>query len=182
MREFTRTTGAVAALLILWAGTLCAQHSYSEEHMGLLHTIATDAGEYCMIGTVAISYTVTNVTAEPIVLELGEGGHPIFHYVFDPEMFLVYAEPSAGLPVTWTDTLDPDESYFLGSEWDMIDYGDWPWFPIDEPGTYTVQGRLGAFWPEGIGLEVNLPIEILDCSAGVEELEGSWSRIKALYH
>lgn len=168
------------ALLAVAAALTQAEHSVTEEHAGLRHTVVADSAMYCIPDTVSVSYTVVNVSGETLYIPFGELGHPVFNCAYDPALEFLWCDPPGGLPEVWWDTLAPGEMYALASEWDMRDYSSWPYQVVDEPGTYTLRGEFGTFDPD-LGHAVALPVELIDGSTGAEELSGSWGVIKCLY-
>ena len=161
------------------ASSTSAQNAVSEEYNGLLHELETDAFMYWMHDPVEISYSVTNVTQDSILLGFSCGYHAIFIWIFDPSMTPIWVDPQGCLDVMWGDTLHVGESYSKSPTWHMwnFDIGGY----VDEPGTYTIEGELHTWMPD-YAHSVSVTIDILDPATSVAEgLPSTWSRVKSLY-
>ncbi len=169
---------AVLAAVALSSVVACGQVTVSEMHEGFLHELTVNKAAFVMYENVSIDYTVTNESGEPVWMAFPCSGVSVRLAVRDMDDELLWCSPSGCLDSFWDDTLDPGESYARADVWDMYDVA---WWPITEPGIYTVQGALEAFADPHAHL-VSIPITIVDESTGAPEDEaGSWGLIKALY-
>lgn len=151
-------------------------NSTSVAHEGLLHYLETDRYSYVLIESVYVSYTVTNMTEDPVTVGLSQCGCPIVSRVRNPSSVVLWQHPSC-VDEFCEDVLDPGESYVLDAIWDMTDGSTEE--PIEDPGVYTVQGKLQVLG--SLGYVVDLEIEILDPQSGTPDEPSKWGRIKALY-
>jgi hypothetical protein len=175
-----RLTLTVALVLAALAPADCvAEWSVSVDYGGLFHTLSVDERAYWLGDTVHISYSVTNTTEDTIFLDFGCLYHALFVDVYDPSQNLIWRDPAGCQNEIWFDLFEPGEIYSKVTQWDMYSFETHAY--IDEPGTYTVMGRLKTLVPEHAH-SVSLAIEIGDSSTIVPEPEpGTWGRIKSLY-
>jgi hypothetical protein len=173
-------TAVVAAIALLAMPALSsAQNAVSEEHNGLLHELQTNAAMYWMHEPVEITYSVTNVSPDSILLGFSCGYHAVFIWIYDPSMTWIWVDPVGCLDVMWGDTLHVGESYSKNPTWHMWNYDIHDF--VDEPGVYTIEGELHTWLPDYY-YSVSVPIQILDPAAMVgDQLPSTWSAIKALY-
>lgn len=156
-----------------------AEITVTETHEGFVHELTVDKPAYVMHEDVAIDYTVTNESGEPVWMSFPCDGIAIRLVVRDVNDDLLWISPDGCLDSFWDDTLGPGESYEGADVWDMFDYvASWP---ITESGIYTVQGILTAY-NDPHAHAVSLPITIVDEATAVPASElMTWSLIKALY-
>ena len=180
--EMLRYAAVLAAVLITVLGApqfSSAQNAISEEHNGLLHELQADAFMYWMHDPVELSYSVTNVTQDSIVLGFSCGYHAIFIWIFDPSMTPIWTDPLGCLDVMWGDTLHGGQSYSKSPTWHMWNYDIGAY--VDEPGTYTIEGELHTWMPD-YAHSVSVTIDILDPATSIPEAPPStWGRVKSLY-
>ena len=169
----------LGALLLVPIGA-SAQNSNSAEHNGLLHELQTSAFAYLMYEPVQVTYSVTNISGQPIAFEFPCTGWSQQVVVYDPSGQLIWSDPNGCDDEMWSDTLGPGESYLMMPTWDMFNYETWEF--IDTPGVYTVEGRFPAFAPAGYAFSLSVDIIIFDGTAQVADpSEATWGAIKALY-
>jgi hypothetical protein len=169
------------ALVMLYCAGASAVNSNEIEHAGLLHHIATDFYQYALADSVRVTYTVTNVTENTMLFEVSYGSCPVWIRVYNPENVRIQSYPSGCSDQTGMVTLLPGESLLLEFAWDQVDRSTWPWHPIEEPGVYTLQGRLVAI-DTAIYFAIYLPIEVVDMPASIPDgRQTTWGTIKALY-
>jgi hypothetical protein len=154
-----------------------------EEHAGLLHRLETDECYYSLTDSVHVSYTATNVTGEPLHILFPDISCPLWIRVYEPQGGdVVWIRPVACFCEEGWGTLLPGESCTLCAVWDMRNA--YTGQPIDEPGSYTVEGELAAADP-AIWFRIALEIVIMDPPAGVADDQesplGTWGAIKSLY-
>jgi hypothetical protein len=172
----------VAVVVAVSCVTASGANSVEAVHEGLRHYLATDQYQYTLSDSVQITYSVTNVTEDPIHILMSYCLCEIWVSVHDPDGDSIWGEPR-GCPaeVCW-ETLEPGESYLLNPIWDMMDLQTGQ--PIETPGVYTVEGELKTMDP-ALYFGLLLEIEIVDASSGVpetnESLPATWSLLKTLY-
>jgi hypothetical protein len=173
----------VALLLVVPWSAASAVNSNEGEHAGLLHRIVTDEYYYVLTDSVQISYTVTNITAEPIGILLPMVNCPLWIRVYGPQGGeAIWVDPPGCLDEAGGVWLLPGESLWREAVWDMRNI--YTGQLIDEPGEYAVEGELFALDPE-IRFAIEVQIEIMDPATGLpaEELSlpSTWTTMKALY-
>jgi len=182
MRINRYASACAIALVVLYCVGASAVNSNEIEHAGLLHHIQTDVYQYTLSDSIPISYTVTNVTGETMDIYVSYIGCPIWIYVYNSLGVLVWSDPYMCADEAGVRTLAPAESFSLNPTWDLVNPAPWP--PIDEPGVYTMKGRLKAVDP-AVRYTIELQIQIVDPPSAVPEgpADGpsTWSTIKALY-
>lgn len=170
----------VVALLLVALPTLCASTECvsSEEHSGLFHLVQTDECIYAVPDSVRISYSVTNVTSDPIEIGWSWRCSPLQLIIYDPDQAIIWAEPNSCPDETWIDTLAVGDYYVKEATWDMriMPGGDL----VQQEGVYTIRAKLKTFYPS-LYFWVEHPIEILGESSGLPGEPARWGRIKALY-
>jgi hypothetical protein len=175
--------GAVLAVMLMLPSASTAQHSNSAVHNGLLYAIETDASMYWMYSQVAVSYSVTNVTQDPIHLTLEcmkDGGvwDPLLLRIFPPDGPIAWWDPVGCYWMYTDDVLAPGASFLKEITWDMVTVSGGH---VNQTGTYTIKGSMYVSEPE-YNYTIALGIELLDPASGVSDgLPDSWSTIKALY-
>ena len=181
----TLVRAVLGALLVVTPSLGSAtENSNAEEHAGLLHLIQTDEFCYVIGDSVRISYTVTNVTTEPIGILLPMVSCPVWLRVYAPgggeELWVDPPGCTGEAGGIW---LQPDETMRRDDVWPMRSI--YTGQPIDEPGVYAAEGELFTI-DSSIYFTIEVGFQVLDESSGIApgetELPVSWGTIKAIYH
>ena len=169
--------GVILAAIFMTAAAGSASNSASSEHMGLLHTIEVDSDWYEFWEIVPATYTVTNITGDPLYIGFPQGD--LFIEIIAPGDSLVWRQPEGVVPVVHYETLPAGESWVRAFDWDMTDRNTWE--PITETGVYVARGWLNAFYPEGMFWSVDVEFLVTEPAAGLQDEPTSWGRLKALH-